>query len=110
MKRFATGSYDSPTSPASTAPLQPSNATSLSPQLFRDTFGMRKLIVAATRRGVIFGIDSSSGAIVWKRILGLGWAAKVGARHIPLKMYEVSGPEETPRVVVVTQRLADNVR
>lgn len=92
------------------APVQLSNTTSVSPQLFRDTFGLRKLIVAATRRGVLFGIDSASGAIVWKQILGLGWAAKVGARHIPLKMYEISGPEETPRVVVVTQRMADNVR
>lgn len=81
--------------------------------LSRDTFGFRKVIVAASKRGVIFGIDSSTGAILWSRILGLGWAAKVGGHHVPLKLFvtrtanDVEG--ETPQVVLVTQRVADNV-
>ena len=102
-KRFATGSYD-------TATVSPSLSNTT--ELIRDPFGMRKVIVAATRRGVVFGLDSSSGAILWKRILDLGWASSVGARHVPLKLFEtntVSGGGN-PEVTLITQRMADNVR
>ena len=108
IRRFVTGSYDiSPTPiPHSHNLTMPSLMT----LLMRDSFGMNKIIVAATRRGSVFGLDSATGQVIWKRILGLGWAAKVGARHVPLKMFEVAGVEEAPRIVLVTQRLADNVR
>lgn len=106
-KRFATGSYATAVTPGSSSASEPLDSLS------RDTFGFRKVIVAASKRGVIFGIDSSTGAILWSRILGLGWAAKVGGHHVPLKLFvtrtanDVEG--ETPQVVLVTQRVADNV-
>ena len=41
------------------------------PGLVRDQFNLHKLIVSATKPGVIFGLDSLDGEIVWKRDLGL---------------------------------------
>lgn len=79
--------------------------------LTRDAFGFRQIIVAATPYGKIFGIDSSNGRVLWSRVLGLGWAAKVGGTIIPTKMFvtrTVSDPEG-PQIVLVTQRRADNV-
>lgn len=79
--------------------------------LTRDAFGFRQIIVAATPYGKIFGIDSSNGRVLWSRVLGLGWAAKVGGTIIPIKMFvtrTVSDPEG-PQIVLVTQRRADNV-
>jgi ER membrane protein complex subunit 1 len=72
---------------------------------------MRKVIIAATRHGVVFGIDSSSGSVLWKRILGSGWANKVGARHVPLKIFETNpiGDSAEPQIVLITQRFANNV-
>jgi hypothetical protein len=79
--------------------------------LTRDAFGFRQIIVAATSYGKIFGIDSSDGRVLWSRVLGLGWAAKVGGAIIPTKIFvtrTVSDPEG-PQIVLVTQRRADNV-
>ena len=100
-KRFATGSYVTASSLAAVA----------DGALVRDAFGFRKLLVVATRHGVIYGIDSSTGSVVWSRVLGLGWTASVGARHIPLKVYLTStiSDGDVPKVVLITQRLADNV-
>lgn len=39
-------------------------------RLHRDQFGFQKLIVAVTRGGKVFGLDSASGNIVWSRNLG----------------------------------------
>ncbi|TDL26922.1 DUF1620-domain-containing protein [Rickenella mellea] len=102
-KRFATGSYASVTNSAVTS----ANSTD---QLYRDTFGFRKIIVAATSRGKIYGINSSNGAIIWSRILGLGWANEVGGRHQPVKVYvtKTVSDGDTPQVVLLTQRLASN--
>ena len=91
-----------------------SQSAGASNTLTRDTFGFRKLIVAATARGVVYGLDSSTGTILWSRILDLGWAAAVGAHHVPLKLFVIRtvGDEEgeDPQVVLVTQRFADNVK
>ena len=48
---------------------------------------------------------------MWSRILGLGWAAEVGARHLPVKMFvkDAVGDGEKPVVVIITQRVAQNV-
>ncbi|EJD05202.1 DUF1620-domain-containing protein [Fomitiporia mediterranea MF3/22] len=102
VRRFATGSYTTATTSAKVS----SNST----ELERDEFGFRKLIVAATRRGVVYGIDSASGAIVWSRLLGLGWAAKVGGHHVPLRLFATRtvNDGDSPRVVLITQRIADN--
>lgn len=78
VKRFATGSY---ASVSTSTTITSSNST-----LSRDTFGFRALIVAALSCGVIYGIDSANGEIVWSRLLGLGWAVDVGGRHVPLKV------------------------
>ncbi|KAG6865380.1 hypothetical protein C0991_003083 [Blastosporella zonata] len=105
IRRFLTGSYASTTSiPASTEEIP-----------VRDAFGFRQIIVAATMQGKIFGLDSSTGHVVWSRVLGLGWAAEVGATVVPIKMFVLGGEETTveqategPEVVLVAQRRADN--
>lgn len=102
-RRFATGSYATVTTSAA--------SSSDEDTLTRDAFGFRQIIVAATAYGKIFGIDSSNGRVLWSRVLGLGWAAKVGGTIIPIKMFvtrTVSDPEG-PQIVLVTQRRADNV-
>jgi outer membrane protein assembly factor BamB len=95
-RRFATGSYATVSA----------SATSSSDEdtLTRDAFGFRQVIVAATSHGKLFGIDSSNGRVLWSRVLGLGWAAKVGGTIIPVKMFvtrTVSDPEG-PQIVLVT--------
>lgn len=104
VKRFATGSYASVSSSASVT----SDGAAL---LFRDTFGFRKIIVAATPAGVVFGLDSSNGAILWQKRLRLGWAEEVGGRHQPVKLYVTKSVSDggDPEVVLLTQRIADNV-
>lgn len=101
-RRFATGSYATVTASAA--------SSSDEDTLTRDAFGFRQVIVAATSYGKIFGIDSSNGRVLWSRVLGLGWAAKVGGTIIPTKIFvtrTVSDPEG-PQIVLVTQRRADN--
>ncbi|KAG6836912.1 hypothetical protein H0H93_001278 [Arthromyces matolae] len=103
VRRFLTGSYASSASDFSS-----------SKDLVRDTFGFRQVIVVATVQGKIFGLDSSTGSIIWSRILGLGWAAEVGASVVPVKMFVFSegatGGQvvKTPEVIIVAQRRADN--
>ncbi|KAI5994746.1 hypothetical protein EDD15DRAFT_2547193 [Pisolithus albus] len=89
--------------------------------LYSDQFGFRQVIVAATTEGVLYGVDSSDGRIIWRRLFGLGWASdRVGGRVLPVKMYVLparvgrvpsdGSEEETMKqtVVVVTQRRAHN--
>ncbi|KAI0341141.1 DUF1620-domain-containing protein [Trametopsis cervina] len=104
-KRFVTGSYESASGPVT--PITNANDTNA---LARDAFGFRKIIVAATARGKVYGIDSSNGEIVWSRVLGLGWSAEVGGRIYPVKIYATKTVTDgdTPEVVLVTQRRANN--
>ncbi|KAF9241301.1 hypothetical protein BU15DRAFT_87236 [Melanogaster broomeanus] len=128
ITRFVTGSYASPSSPVSVSP--PSSAPSTTPRsipshspattaLVRDPFSFRQLLIASTSHGKLFALDTSTGAIVWSRILGLGWARRVGGRIIPVRMFVVrqgnvegeehaSGEVAVDGVVLVTQRRADN--
>ncbi|KZT21772.1 DUF1620-domain-containing protein [Neolentinus lepideus HHB14362 ss-1] len=103
VNRFLTGSYETP---SSALPFS-ANASGL---LTRDTFGFRKIIVVATAAGKIYGLDSTSGDIVWSRVLGLGWAGEIGATIHPVKIYvtRTVADGDTPQVVVVTQRRAEN--
>ncbi len=89
-----------------------STKTNSSEELSRDLFGFRQIIVAATSHGKIYGIDSSNGEIIWSRILGLGWAEEVGAEIVPVKIYVTKSVSDggDPEVVLVVQRIADNVR
>ncbi|KAH9942115.1 hypothetical protein B0H21DRAFT_526939 [Amylocystis lapponica] len=102
-RRFVTGSYASVS--ASVAP-----AANASEPLSRDEFGFRKIIVAATGHGKVYGIDSANGEIIWSRTFGLGWATAVGAQIIPVKLFATRtvSDGDTPQVVLVTQRKADN--
>ncbi|KNZ73653.1 hypothetical protein J132_10454 [Termitomyces sp. J132] len=110
LRRFLTGSYASTTSVSASSP-----ASFAERSLIRDTFGLTQIIVVATVQGKIFGIDSSTGRIVWSRILGLGWAAEVGASVVPVKMFvfqseDATGEQEArgPEVIIVAQRRAEN--
>lgn len=101
VKRFATGSYASSSSPASESTGPPA----------RDAFGFRQVIVAATVFGKVYGLDAGNGRVLWSRVLGLGWAAEVGANVQPVKLFvlgELNG--SGPQVALVAQRRADNVR
>ncbi|OAX35578.1 DUF1620-domain-containing protein [Rhizopogon vinicolor AM-OR11-026] len=101
-RRFATGSYATVSASAA--------SSSAEDTLTRDAFGFRQIIVAATSHGKLFGIDSSNGQVLWSRVLGLGWAAKVGGTIIPVKMFvtRTVSDAEGPQIVLVTQRRADN--
>ncbi|KAG1773685.1 hypothetical protein EV702DRAFT_559870 [Suillus placidus] len=101
-RRFATGSYATVTTSAA--------SSSAEDTLTRDAFGFRQIIVAATPYGKLFGIDSSNGRVLWSRVLGLGWAAKVGGTIFPTKMFvtRTVSDLEGPQIVLVTQRRADN--
>ncbi|KAH7927025.1 DUF1620-domain-containing protein [Leucogyrophana mollusca] len=98
--RFATGSYATVSA----------SAASSEDTLSRDAFGFRQVIVAATSHGKIFGIDSSNGKVMWSRVLGLGWAKKVGGTIVPVKMFvtRTVSDGETPQVMLVVQRRATN--
>ncbi|KAF8316331.1 DUF1620-domain-containing protein [Clavulina sp. PMI_390] len=56
-------------------PVEPTNefavVSDTPTSLARDAFGFRKIIVAVSSAGKIFGIDSASGKILWSRILAL---------------------------------------
>ena len=73
----------------------------------------------STAHGKPFALDTSTGAIVWSRVFGLGWARKVGGRIIPVKALMVrrteTGMEDgvlegREGISWVTQRVTDNVR
>ncbi|KIJ64207.1 hypothetical protein HYDPIDRAFT_112159 [Hydnomerulius pinastri MD-312] len=118
ITRFATGSYASPTSPlppSSSSPLSPALHASIPPlspshTLTRDQFSFRQLLITATASGKLFALDTSTGAIVWSRVLGLGWAGSgVGGRIVGVRMFGVGeGQEEQGGIVLVAQRNADN--
>ncbi|KAH7882607.1 hypothetical protein F5I97DRAFT_2067794 [Phlebopus sp. FC_14] len=129
--RFVTGSYSVtlPPSPSS-IPSNSLNGTmhypplsaSLSSLSRKDTFTYNNNILILPTSPTpgapstkLFAIDSSSGAVLWSRVLGLGWAVEVGGHIVPVKIFQrnaassrtgdLSGEKE---VVLVTQRRADN--
>ncbi|KAG5641215.1 hypothetical protein DXG03_005748 [Asterophora parasitica] len=116
VRRFLTGSYASPTS--APAPASVTSDKSFDTSLIRDAFGFRQVIVAATAQGKIYGIDSSSGRVVWSRILGK--AAETGTTVLPVKLFvlgaeDLAGEGEeaegrAPEVVLVAQRHSQNSR
>ncbi len=79
---------------------------------YRDAFGFRQVIVVATPYSKVFGIDSSDGEILWSRMFGLGWAAETGGSILPVKLYvtQTVHDGDSPQVVIVAQRRAENVR
>ncbi|KAK0476054.1 hypothetical protein IW261DRAFT_1491717 [Armillaria novae-zelandiae] len=99
-RRFATGSYASASS----------SVAAKDGSLSRDAFGFRQIILVATDFGKLFALDSSNGNVVWSRILGLGWAAEVGGKHLPVKIFvtRTVSDGESPQAVLITQRRANN--
>ncbi|KAL0064178.1 hypothetical protein AAF712_008900 [Marasmius tenuissimus] len=106
VERFVMGSYESATSSVTKA---------TSGSLHRDAFGFRQVIVVTTRKGKVFGVDSSNGEVVWSRMLGLGGKKNSeGAWVKPEKLFVVKGVGEVsagteenvegPEVVVVATR------
>lgn len=47
--------------------------------LERDFFNLRKMLVAASLDGVVFGLDSSDGSIVWRHWLGDNFAPLINS-------------------------------
>lgn len=101
VKRFATGSYASV-----------SAAISHDSGLHRDEFGFKKIIVAATEHGKVFGIDSSNGHVVWSRVLGLGSVASIGGSINPVKMFAIKtvSDGEVPQIVLLAVLRGFDVR
>ncbi|CCA66499.1 hypothetical protein PIIN_00183 [Serendipita indica DSM 11827] len=60
IQRFMTGKY-------STVPTSGSNTAG---SLWRDLYGFKKVLVIATARGKVFGIETNKGTIVWSEKLG----------------------------------------
>jgi hypothetical protein len=78
--------------------------------LSRDAFGFKQVLVVATASGSVFGLDTASGAVLWTRVFGLGWAgAGVGGTVKPVKLYVLDGDGEGKDVVLIAQRKATNV-
>ncbi|KAJ7709007.1 hypothetical protein B0H17DRAFT_916569 [Mycena rosella] len=77
--------------------------------LSRDAFGFKQVLVAATAYGSVFGLDTASGAVLWTRVLGLGWAGEgVGAMVKPVKIFVLNGEGDAKDVVLIAQRKANN--
>ncbi|KAK2462583.1 hypothetical protein APHAL10511_005401 [Amanita phalloides] len=112
--RFATGP-----SSTTTTTITPSASVNTTAALVRDPFGFRQLIIAVTEFGKVYALDTTTGAVVWSRILGLGWAGEpgkngkvVGGRVDVVKVFVIkpvgAGGVANPEVVLVAQRTAHN--
>lgn len=61
--------------------------------LFRDQFGFRKLIVAATKKGKIYAIDSQTGAFLWeKSLIGFGLGEGATSPAVTIKLLALVRP------------------
>ncbi|KAF7289031.1 hypothetical protein HMN09_01351100 [Mycena chlorophos] len=76
--------------------------------LTRDVYGFHQVLVVATPYGSVSGIDTVTGAIIWTRVFGLGWANEVGGTVRPLKIFVLNGADEKKEVVIIAQRRAEN--
>ena len=98
-KRFTSGSY------ASTLQTAPLNATNL----HRDQFGLQKLIVAATKSGKLFALDSSNGAVVWSRNLGVTSAHGPELHVEGMWVVREVGEGVNPTLAVIATRTREGV-
>lgn len=83
-------------------PLLPAEA------LYRDQFGLYKVIVAVTSSGKAFGIHSSNGAIVWSRILGLETGRLVKDFKVKVISSVLDG-SDSPSVAVIANFVEGHV-
>ncbi|PVG00098.1 DUF1620-domain-containing protein [Serendipita vermifera] len=105
VQRFLTGAYNQPK--------VPSQSSNVAGSLWRDTYGFKKIVVAATATGKIFGIETSKGKIVWSHKLG---AEVPDLRMLikPLKMTVLKTVSdgfhpEVGLVIVVKQRVSSGI-
>lgn len=76
--------------------------------LHRDQFGLQKLVVAITRGGKVFGLDSANGNIVWSR--NLGFFNERGAELSVYDTYATRALSEAgnPTIGVIAVRYRDS--
>ncbi|EYC44585.1 hypothetical protein Y032_0456g1777 [Ancylostoma ceylanicum] len=75
--------------------------------LERDFFNLRKMLVVASLDGVVFGLDSSDGSIVWRHWLGDNFApliSSIGANEIPLFIHRSTAHYQLPGLASVVFR------
>jgi hypothetical protein len=82
------------------------NASSV---LYRDAFGFAKVIVMITSTGKIYGIHSSTGSILWSRILGLDFGMIVPDPKLHIIRSVLDGAI-APIVAVIANRQDGSVR
>ena len=66
MLRFTTGGYETFSSVA----VVTASSSTASNDFYRDPFGFRKVVMAITKHGTVYSLDSRNGAIIWARYLG----------------------------------------
>ncbi|ETN68661.1 g-patch domain protein [Necator americanus] len=75
--------------------------------LERDFFNLRKMLIVASLDGVVFGLDSSDGSIVWRHWLGDNFAPLIssfGATEIPLFIHRSTAHYQLPGLASVVFR------
>ncbi|KAF8577387.1 DUF1620-domain-containing protein [Ramaria rubella] len=92
-RRFLTGSY-------TTGKI---TGKEVDGSLWRDAFGFRKLLVASTSTGKVFGIDTARGNILWSRLLVEG---SDGGTVEPFKMFVTATVSDgkQPEIVLLAHR------
>ncbi|VDM65110.1 unnamed protein product [Strongylus vulgaris] len=58
--------------------------------LERDFFNLRKMLVIVSLDGVIFGLDSSDGSVVWRHWLGDNFAPLISTIGVPLFIHRTT--------------------
>ena len=71
-------------------------------ELWRDPFGFRKIVIAASKVGKVYALDSTTGTVLWSKVLGTDHR---GGDIEPVKVFVLRTAAETanPEVVVVAQ-------
>ncbi|PPQ68254.1 hypothetical protein CVT25_005323 [Psilocybe cyanescens] len=69
-----------------------------------------QLLISETLFGKIDALDAFSGAIIWSRVLGMGWDGGVVDLHLDEEGEGEGKGRRGLEVVLVRQRRADNVR
>ncbi|VDL69894.1 unnamed protein product [Nippostrongylus brasiliensis] len=67
--------------------------------LERDFFNLRKIIVATSLDGVVYGLDSSDGTIVWRLWLGSNFSpltSSIGYHEVPLFVQRTTAHYQLP--------------
>lgn len=71
--------------------------------LSRDQFGFQKLLLAVTKGGKLYALDSANGNIVWSKNLGL-FGEKAQLEVIDMWLVRESGELGNPTITVLAIR------